>query len=136
MNIIETAATIFLDKIGGQGDANSIVSALTGLLSASDGNIDIMGLIGKFQSGGIASLIGSSLGGGDSGPISSEQLTDVFGETKITEFADNAGLNVNTAMDGLSGMIPELISKVSSDESLLEKAGGVGGLADMAKKLF
>ena len=54
MNIIETAATIFLDKIGGQGDSNSIVSALTGLLSASDGNIDIMGLIGKFQSGGIA----------------------------------------------------------------------------------
>jgi uncharacterized protein YidB (DUF937 family) len=112
------------------------VSALTGLLSGSDGNIDIMELIGKFQSGGIASLISSSLGDGDSGSISSEQLTEVLGERKIADFADNAGLNVNTAIDGLSGMIPELISKVSSDESLLEKAGGVGGLADMARKLF
>lgn len=136
MNIIETAANIFLDKIGNQGDTNNIVSALTGLLSGSDGNIDIMELIGKFQSGGIASLISSTMGGGDSGSISSEQLTEAFGETKIAEFADNAGLNVNTAMDGLSGMLPELISKVSSDESLLEKAGGVGGLADMARKLF
>jgi len=135
MNIIDTAAKIFMDKIGGQGDANNIVSALTGLLSASDGNIDIMGLIGKFQSGGIASLISSGLGG-DSGSISGEELTEVFGETKITEFADNAGLDVNTAMDGLSGMIPDLINTVSGDESLLEKAGGVGGLADMAKKFF
>lgn len=136
MNIIEIATNIFLEKIGGQGDANNIFTALTGLLSGSDGNIDIMGLIGKFQSGGIASLINSSLGGENSGSISSEQLTEVFGETKIVEFANNAGLNVNTAMGGLSGMIPELISKVSSDESLLEKAGGLGGLADMAKKLF
>jgi len=136
MNIIETAANIFLEKIGGQGDAASIVSALTGLLSGNDGNIDIMELIGKFQSGGIESLVSSVLGGGDSGPVSSEQLTEVFGEAKLNEFADNAGLNVNTAMDGLSGMIPELVGKLAGDESLLEKAGGLDGLSDMARKLF
>ena len=136
MNIIETAATIFMDKIGGQGDANNIVSALTGLLSANGGNIDIMALIGKFQSGGIASLISSGLGGGGSDSISGEQVTEVFGETKITEFADNAGLNVDTAVDGLSGMLPELIANVTGDESLLGSSEGLGGLADMAKKLF
>ena len=136
MNIIETAARIFMDRTGGQGDANNIVSALTELLSANDGNIDIMELIGKFQSGGIASLLSSGLGGGGSDSISGEQITEVFGESKITEFADNAGLDVNTAKDGLSGMIPELLSKVSGEESLLEQAGGVGGLADMAMKLF
>lgn len=136
MNVIEIAGQIFMEKIGGNGDRENIVSALSGLLAGSDGNIDIMGLISKFQSGGIASLISSGLGGGDSGPVPSAQLTEVFGEQKISEFADNAGLDVGTAMSGLSGMIPELIGKVSSDESLLEKAGGIGGLADMAKKLF
>ncbi len=136
MEIIELAGNIFSQKIGGNGDDENIVNALTGLFSDSDGGINIMNLISKFQSGGVTSLVTSWISDGENSPISSDQLKDIFGEEKISEFASNAGMNVDTAIDGLSGMIPDLIDQASNSESLLDNVGGIGGLADMAKKFF
>jgi len=136
MDIMEMAAKLFLQKTGGEGNADNIASALTGLFSGNDGNIDIMNLVSKFQSSGVASLVTSWLGDGENSPVSGDQVKEVFGEEKISEFASNAGLNINTAVDGLSGMIPDLIDKASNGGSLLDSIGGVDGLAGMAKKLF
>ncbi len=136
MDILEIAGNIFSQKVGNEGNTGDIGSALSGLLAGSDGNLDIMGLVSKFQSGDVASLVSSWLGDGENSPISGDQVKEVFGEEKIAEFASNSGLDINTAVSGLSGMVPELIDKASSGGSLLDSVGGLGGLADMAKKLF
>ena len=40
------------------------------------------------------------------------------------------------AADALSNFLPGLLDKASSGGNLLDKVGGLGGLAGMAKKFF
>ncbi len=129
MNIIEFAGNTFLLKTDGEGNASNIVPALTRLLSGNDGNIDLIGLVTKFQSSGVPSLVTSWVGEGENNPIPGDQVKEVFGEEKISEFASNAGLSFSTAIDGLSGVIPELINQASSGEFLLNSTGGMGCLS-------
>jgi len=136
MSIINLAAEIFMKKVGVSGNTDNVISALTTLFSGGGGDIDLMGLVSKFQSGGMASLASSWLGDGNNEPISTNQVKDVLGESNISEFSSKLGINTDTALQGLSSTIPELIDQSSSGGSLLDNVGGLGGIADMAKKLF
>jgi len=136
MNIMDMATSLFMEKIGGQGDSDSIAGALTSLLSDSDGNLNIMSLVGRFQSSDITSLVTSWLGNGENNPISMEKVSEIFGENSISEFASNSNLDVDTALQGLSGMIPDLIDQMSGEGAILENMVGTGGLANAAKSFF
>lgn len=136
MNIANIAADIFMKKTGGSGDISNIASAFTGLLGDSGGDIDIMGLISKFQSGGLTSIVSSWLGDTGNDGVSTEQITNVLGESGISEFASKVGVDSDTAVNGLKETIPSVIDQFSNGGSLLESVGGLGGALDMAKKLF
>jgi len=126
-NIINMAAEIFMKKIGsGNMDLGQVVSALKGLLPTSGDELDIGGLVSQITSkgGGLASLATSWLGDGDNMPIDAGQVMDMFGADKVSEFASSLGTDANTAAQGLSGMIPDLIDQSSKGGSLLGQGGG------------
>jgi uncharacterized protein YidB (DUF937 family) len=123
MSIIENAAKLFMQQIGQQGDGldlSSVVAGLKNLLPGDGGDLDIQALIEQFmgQSGGLATLASSWLGGGDNMDISASQLTGLLGQDKVAEFAENTGVDVDTAVSGLTGMIPQLIDQSSEDGAL------------------
>ena len=61
---------------------------------------------------------------------------EMFGGDKLANFANQLGLDQDSANNGLSEMLPNLVDKSSSGGNLLESVGGLGGALDMAKKLF
>ena len=136
MSVIDIAGKLFSEHLNGSVDQNKIISALTTLFSGENGDIDIMGIVSKFQSNGIGSLVSSWMGDGENSPISVDQVIDIFGSEKISEFASNMDLDQGSATEGLSSMIPELINKASSPESMLENIGGADSLVNAAKKFF
>lgn len=136
MSIANLAAEIFMKKIGGGGDTGNIASALTGLLGGSGGDLDIMGLVSKLQSGGMSSMVSSWLGDGNNEGISTDQVTSMLGESNISEFASKLGVDPSTALNGLKETIPDVIDQSSSGGSILDSIGGLGGALNMAKKLF
>ena len=75
----------------------------------------------------------SWLGDGDNADISPDQLKEVLGSEKITEAAAELGTDEDSLLAGLKDALPGLVDKSSSGGSLLDAAGGLGGLA---KKLF
>ncbi len=136
MNIANLAAEIFMQKIGGSGDTGDIASALTNLLGDGGGDLDIMGLVSKFQSGGMVSIVSSWLGDGANDGISTEQVTNMLGESNISEFASKVGVDPSTALNGLKDTIPDIIDQASSGGSLLDSVGGLDGVLNIAKKFF
>jgi len=136
MSVIDIAGELFSEHFTGSVDENKISSAFTTLFSGEDGNVDIMGIVEKFQSSGITTLVTSWIGDGENNPISVDQVIDIFGSEKISEFASNIEVDQDTAVEGLSGMIPELIDKASGAGSLLDNFGGTDSLINAAKKLF
>jgi len=59
-----------------------------------------------------------------------------LGQDKVSNFASQLGLGENEASSALASVLPQLIDSNSSGGSLLDQAGGIEGLAGIAKKFF
>ncbi len=123
-------------------DSKSITDALSNIFSGKDGeSIDLSSILSKISDGNFSEIIGSWIGNGENKPISTEEISDLLGEDKISEFASSLGLNLDSAKKALSDALPNLVDKVTSGDNsfindMLEKVGGVDGAMDMIGKMF
>ena len=137
MDIMEMGASLLSEKLGMDLDSSAVSSALSGLLSNADGQIDFAGIASKMASSGdLGAIVGSWLGDGENSPISADSLSSIFGSDKLAEFAGKLGTDAETASGGLADVLPQLMDKSSSGGSLLDMAGGAEGLLGAAKSLF
>jgi uncharacterized protein YidB (DUF937 family) len=140
-NLLKIGAEAFINsnKSGEAGsglDIGNLGSALSGLLGGGQGGIDLGSLVSKFSSAGLGNLVNSWLGDGANESISTDQITEMFGSNKISEFASKLGLSQEEAVGGLSDALPQMLDKASSGGSLLDSIGGLSGALGAAGKLF
>lgn len=140
MDLLKIGAQLFMSKLGSQAgglDANTVVSALGGLLpTSSKGDIDLGGLLGQLNGGGLASLAASFLGDGPNDNMTQDNILGLLGDSNVSNFASQLGLQKETAAEGLSNMIPDLIDQNSKGGSLMSGVGAslLGGLASQLFK--
>ena len=132
MDLKNLAAQLLKDKLGADIDTSKAGDALEGLL----GGGGLGDLVGKFTNGGLAEQAKSWLGDGENAVVSADQIKEALDVDQIKGFADKLGLDEGGAADALSNFLPGLLDKASSGGNLLDKVGGLGGLAGMAKKFF
>jgi uncharacterized protein YidB (DUF937 family) len=141
-DLLKMGASAFMNsnrsgEAGSGLDLGSLTSALSGLTGDSDeGGLDIGSLLGKMQGGGMADMAQSWLGNGDNQPMEDNQVTEMFGADKISEFASRLGMSESDAIGGLRDAMPQMVDQASSGGSLLDSIGGISGAINMAGKLF
>ncbi len=139
-NLLEMGAKVFSKSdLSGDAGTNLDLSSLTSALSeltGGDGGFDLGGLLQKFESGGLADMVTSWLGDGENAGISPDQISNILGSDKLSEFAAKLGLSPDEAAGGLSDALPQMVDKASSGGSLLDSIGGLQGAMDIAGKLF
>ena len=137
MDLMKIATQLIMNQLGGSNStiSESIISAALSRLmpTNSSGDLDIQGLLGQLKGGGLASMAASWLGDGSNYVIDSQQIIDLFGQSQVTNFAQDLGVDENKAIDGLSSMIPNLIDGSSEGGSLLDSVGGSDMLGSLAK---
>ena len=137
MEISEIGAQLLSENLGLDVDANTIATALSGLLGDGQGGIDLAGLANKMtQNGDLGSLVSSWLGDGANGAISADSLTGLLGEGGVASFAQSVGIDPANAAQGLADMLPQVMDQASSGGSLLDAAGGLDGLLGAAKSFL
>ena len=137
MDLIQMGVQLIKDKFGIDVDAATITSAISSLMGDGKGGIDLENLVGNMASSGdLGSMVSSWLGDGSNLPISADSIMDIFGQGKVSEFADTLGVGTDTAANGLSEILPDLMDQASSGGSLLDSAGGLGGLMGAAKSFL
>jgi uncharacterized protein YidB (DUF937 family) len=112
-----------------------VQSALGGLIGDGD-KLNLGSLVSSMQGGGLSSLVESWLGNGANQGVSSQQLSSALGDDNIAEFASRLNIDVDSARNGLSQALPEVVDKASSGGSLLDAFGGVDGLMGMVSKVL
>jgi len=122
-------------------DTSTITDALGGLLGNSEGGLDLGSLVGGLGENGLGEIVGSWLGGGENSPISMDQITDLLGADKISEFASSLGLSEDSAKGALADALPQVVDQATSGEGsmiedMLAQVGGTGGAMDMLGKMF
>ena len=143
VELLKMGAKTFINskKSGAAGsglDIDNLTSAISGLIggSRSSEGIDLGSLVSKMNSGGLGAIAQSWLGDGDNAPVSPDQVSNMFGADKISEFASKLGLSTEEAAGGLSEAVPRMVDKASTGGSLLDSIGGVSGAIGLAGKLF
>jgi uncharacterized protein YidB (DUF937 family) len=134
MDLMGTAASLLGEKLG--INAETAIAGLQKLFGNSAGQLDIASLVGLMQQGGLNDIVSSWLGDGGNQAISPDALQNAIGADKIGEAASTMGVDSGSLLGGLSDMVPQLVDQASSGGSLLDSVGGLGGVADIAKKLF
>lgn len=137
MDIVEMGASLLSQKLGVDLDTGSIAGALNGLLAGADGQIDLAGLVsGMAANADLGSLVSSWLGDGANEMLAPDRVAEIVGGDKLSAFASQLGVDDGTAATGLADVLPEILDKASSGGSLLEMAGGAGGLLGAAKSFL
>ena len=141
-DLLKMGASAFMNSqnsgdAGSGLDLGSLTSALSGLTGDSEeGGLDIGSILGKMQEGGLGEMAQSWLGDGDNAAVDSNQITEMFGADKISEFASRLGMSQEEAVGGLSDALPQMVDNASSGGSLLDSIGGISGAINLAGKLF
>jgi len=139
-DIIQMGTQLFKDKLGDQAgslDDNMITDALSGLISNDEGGLDISNILSSLTDGDLGSIISSWVGSGDNEAVDGSTLANILGSDQISAFAEKLGIDADTAAEGLSDVVPNMVDKATGDgASILDSLGGVDGLMDMASKFF
>jgi uncharacterized protein YidB (DUF937 family) len=139
MDMMQLATQVLASKLGGNAsESNGTVENVIGnLLGGTSGSgIDLGSLVSTLQNSGLGDIAQSWLGDGDNNDISPSQIESIFGSDKIQNAARELGTDQNDLLKGLQDMLPQVVDKSSSGGNLLDSVGGIGGLANLAGKLF
>jgi len=122
-------------------DTDSIANALSGLIGNSEGGLDLGALVGGLSQNGLGEIVGSWLGNGENASISMDQITDLLGSDKISEFASSLGLSEESAKGALADALPQVVDQATAGEGgimdeMLANVGGSKGAMDMLGKMF
>jgi uncharacterized protein YidB (DUF937 family) len=122
-------------------DIGDIANALGGLLGNNEGGLDLGSLVSGLSQNGLGEIVGSWLGSGENASISIDQVKDLLGSEKISEFASQLGLSEESAAGALADALPQVVDQATSGENslvedMLAQVGGVGGAMDMLGKMF
>jgi uncharacterized protein YidB (DUF937 family) len=122
-------------------DLNDITGALGNLLGGSDGNLNLAALAGNLaNNGGLGDIVNSWLGSGQNSAIDADQVSNLLGSDKVSEFASNLGISQESAQQALSDALPQIVDKASTEgnmiENIFDQIGGTKGAMDMLGKFF
>ena len=123
------------DKLGG-GKGGGIQAVL---LQQLVGYLSKPGALGNlaqsFQRNGLGNVLQSWIGTGQNLPISASQVQQVLGNDVVSDMAGKAGLDVPETADALSGMLPQVVDKLSPDGKE-PSSNQLGGLLSSVGKMF
>ena len=122
-------------------DVDDIANALSKLIGNGEGNLDLGALVGGLSQNGLGEIVGSWLGNGENKSISMDQITDLLGSDKISEFASQLGVSEESAKGALVDSLPQVVDQATSGEGtimdeMLAQVGGPQGAMDMLNKMF
>ena len=122
-------------------DVDDIANALSKLIGNGEGGLDLGSLVGGLSQNGLGEIVGSWLGNGENKSISMDQITDLLGSDKISEFASQLGLSEESAKGALVDSLPQVVDQATSGEGtvmdeMLAQVGGPQGAMDMLSKMF
>ena len=116
---------------GSTGASSPIGGVLTSILGGGQGGAvegtptntpgmggGLGGLLQQFQQAGLGHVAQSWVGNGANQPVSSQQLQNVFGEDKVQDMANQAGMQPGDFLSQLSQHLPNAVNGMTPNGRL------------------
>lgn len=96
----------------------------------------LSGLAKTFTEKGLGDVIASWVSTGENQPVSGDQISQALGSEKIGEIAQQLGIGQQDAANGLAGLLPEIIDKLTPDGQVPDDDVLTQGLNLLKGRLF
>ena len=116
----------------GAGTKAMLMQQVVAMLS-KPGALD--NLMAAFKQNGLGNILESWLGKGQNLPISPDQVQKVLGAGALADIAKKAGMGVPDAATALSGLLPDVVDKISP-QGAMPTGADLGGMLSAVGKLF
>ena len=129
---------LFDEIVGGlakEGQQAALFEEVANLVREAGG---VSGLIQQFQQKGLEGAVASWIGGGANAPITGDQIVQALGQDKITAIASKVGLSEPEVAEGISKLLPLVISHLTPNGAAPDPATGEleGALGALKSKLL
>lgn len=103
-----------LGSVLGGGDKTQMLTNLAGsLIGNHSSGQGLGGLVQQFESAGLGHLVQSWIGTGQNLPVSPEQIQQVLGSQFVQQFAQQHGIDINSASATIARVLPQLVDHVT-----------------------
>lgn len=121
--LLNIALQMLANQGQGQGQGGAMGGAMGGL----------GGLLQSLQGAGLGQVAQSWIGTGANLPISADQLSQVLGNERIGQIAQQLGLAPEHVSEQLAGMLPDVVDRLTPSGQLPE--GGLGDPQQLLESL-
>lgn len=104
-----------------------LLQAALSLLANNGQAGGLNGLVDRFQHAGLGNVISSWIGTGQNVPITGTQVQQALGTEQLQQISDEAGLPQDEAAEQLSGMLPDLVDRLTPAGHIPQ--GGLGNMS-------
>lgn len=120
--------------LGGQGAKAEQLQAVMSWIQQQGG---VQGVLEKFRNGGLGEVVESWISQQGNLPVSSEQVTSVFGSPALQELGAKLGIDPQTASSLISEYLPKIVDSLSPEGEVTEQHDLVSeGMNLLKGKLF
>jgi uncharacterized protein YidB (DUF937 family) len=112
MGLLDQIGNAVQGGMGKAGPQGALLQQLIGMLSKPGG---LNNLMGAFQGAGLGNVVQSWISTGQNLPISPDQVRSVLGQGTLSNMAKGAGMNESETASTLSGLLPDVVDKVTPD---------------------
>ena len=102
--------------LGGGGQQGGTTSSAPG--GALGGVGGLGGLLSQFQNAGLGHVADSWVGNGPNHPVAPEQLQNVFGQERVNDMANQAGMQPGDFLSQLSQHLPAAVNGMTPNGQL------------------
>lgn len=122
-------------KLFGGGDQNKLLESVLGMINDPDTG-GLSGLMQRFKDKGLGDVIGSWVSTRANLPVTADQLKEALGSDQLQQIATHAGVSQEEASNGLAGLLPEIVDKLTPDGHIPESDMLAKGLDMLKRKMF
>ncbi|HJV74953.1 MAG TPA: YidB family protein [Noviherbaspirillum sp.] len=129
MGLLDSALKMFGNQnpLPMMDSKTQLLQAALSLLADNGRAGGLSGLTSRFQQAGLGNVISSWIGSGENAPITGTQIQQALGDQQLQQISEEAGLPKDEAADQLSGMLPDLVDRLTPSGHIPE--GGLGNMS-------
>jgi uncharacterized protein YidB (DUF937 family) len=115
---------------GQQGQQSPLVGILEQVLATKDnnGNTGVAAILSRFQTAGAGQQAQSWVGTGSNQPVSTDQVSEAFGQDQIESWANQAGTTPDAMRQVLSEAVPHMVDHLTPQGQVPTPSANLTGI--------
>ena len=135
MGLLDELAGNLIGKLTEGSGSQSQLTEMALKMIGNNESGGLGGLLKAFSENGLGQIVESWISTGGNLPVSGDEISNALGSDKVREIAEKIGISPGEAAQGLSKILPEIVSHLTPDGRMPDNESLTAALEALKSKL-